>query len=147
MDGSFGGGILIVEDEPLIGSYISHVLQAFSFSVAGCASSGSEALALAAEHRPRLAVVDIQISGAIDGIEVARALRDLYGIPSLFLSGLKDAETMQRARAVAVAEILRKPFLPSELLDAIQRVLAPRPPPEIKTLGTELLTKAQPAAN
>ena len=118
-----GGGILIVEDEPLISSYISHVLKEFAFPIAGCTSIGSEALALAEEHNPRLAVVDIQIVGAVDGIEVARGLRDRFGIKSIFLSGVEDAETIRRARAVSTVDILHKPFLPSELLAAIERAI------------------------
>jgi DNA-binding response OmpR family regulator len=116
--------ILIVEDEPLISSYIAHVLREFAFSVSGCSSSGSEAIALADRDRPRLAVVDIQLTGSMDGIEVARTLRDRFGVPTIFLSGVKDAETLERARAVWPLEILRKPFLPSELLDAIHRALS-----------------------
>lgn len=129
MGASSGAEILIVEDEPLISSYISHVLKAFSFQVTGCASSGSEAIAVSDEHKPSLAVVDIQISGPMDGIEVARTLRDRFGVPSIFLSGMKDSETIRRARAVSPAEILRKPFLPSELLDAIERMLPTRQSP------------------
>jgi CheY-like chemotaxis protein len=119
-----GNKILIVEDEPLIGSYIAHVLKEFSFSITGCSSSGTEAIALAEQHKPRLAVVDIQISGNMDGIEVAKALRDRFGIPTIFLSGIKDSETIERARALGSPEILRKPFLPSELLDAVERALS-----------------------
>lgn len=120
--------VLIVEDEPLIGSYIEHVLREFSFSITGCSSSGAEALALAEQHKPRLAVVDIQISGNMDGIEVAKALRDRFGIPTIFLSGVKDSQTIERARALGSLEILRKPFLPSELLDAVERALWAGPP-------------------
>jgi two-component system, sensor histidine kinase and response regulator len=121
--------ILIVEDEPLISSYIAHVLKEFSFSITGCSSSGSEAIALAEQHRPRLAVVDIHISGNMDGIEVARALRDRFGIPTIFLSGVTDSETIERARALGSPGILRKPFLPSELLDAVERALPSGPLP------------------
>jgi DNA-binding response OmpR family regulator len=116
--------ILVVEDEPLISSYIAHVLREFAFPVSGCSSSGSEAIALADQRKPRLAVVDIQITGAMDGIEVAKTLRDRFGVPTIFLSGVKDGETIERARAVCSSEILRKPFLPSELLDAIENALS-----------------------
>jgi len=121
--------IIIVEDEPLISSYIAHVLNEFAFTVAGCSSSGREAVALADTHRPRLAVVDIQISGAMDGIEVAKTLRDRFGVRVIFLSGVADRETIRRAREACPAEILRKPFLPSELLDAIEKALASDDPP------------------
>jgi DNA-binding response OmpR family regulator len=134
MSVTVGDGILIVEDEPLISSYISHVLKEFSFPIAGCTSMGSEALALAEEHNPRLAVVDIQIVGAVDGIEVARRLRDRFGVQSIFLSGVEDAETLRRARAVSTVDILQKPFRPSELLAAIERAM---PAPAMTPAGDQ----------
>src|SRR5690349_22429742 len=84
--------ILIVEDEALVASYIEEVLAESGFRVAGVAASGPEALSLAEETQPRLALVDIRLTGPIDGIELACVLRQKFGIPSIFLSGLADDE-------------------------------------------------------
>ena len=80
--------ILIVEDEALVASYIEEVLAESGFRVAGVAASGPEALSLAEETQPRLALVDIRLTGPIDGIELACVLRQKFGIPAIFLSGL-----------------------------------------------------------
>jgi two-component system, response regulator PdtaR len=115
--------ILIVEDEALVASYIEEVLGESGFRVAGIAASGPEALSLAAEARPTLALVDIRLTGPIDGIELACALRERFGLPAIFLSGLIDAETTKRAEQAQPLGFLSKPFLPSQVFNAIERAL------------------------
>jgi CheY-like chemotaxis protein len=113
--------ILIVEDESLIASYIEEVLGESGLRIAGVAASGPEALSLAAENPPSLALVDIRLTGPIDGIELACLLRQKFGVPSIFLSGLIDAATTERARAAQPLGFLPKPFRPSQVFNAIQR--------------------------
>jgi CheY-like chemotaxis protein len=116
--------ILIVEDEALVASYIEEVLSESGFRIAGIAASGTEALSLAAEAGPALALVDIRLSGPIDGIEVACQLRQKFDMPAIFLSGLVDDETMRRAAAAQPLGFLKKPFLPSQVFNAIERALS-----------------------
>jgi CheY-like chemotaxis protein len=118
--------ILIVEDEALIATYIREVLEESGFMVAGVASSGIEALTLAAQDRPDLALVDIKLTGPMDGIEVAQLLRARFGVPSIFLTGLADPATFERAREAAPLGFLEKPFRPSQVFNALQRALAHR---------------------
>jgi two-component system, response regulator PdtaR len=115
--------ILVVEDEALIASYIEEVLGEAGFHVAGIAASGQEALSLAAETEPALALVDIRLTGPIDGIELACLLRDKFAVPSIFLTGVVNAETTERARAARPLGFLRKPFLPSQVFRAIEAAL------------------------
>ena len=125
-DTSKPANILIVEDEALVASCIEEVLGELGFRVAGIAASGQEALALAAQGRPVLALVDIRLTGPIDGIELACRLRDELGVPSIFLSGLADAETTRRAEMARPLGFLPKPFRPSQVFNAIQRALNPQ---------------------
>src|SRR5579863_3672313 len=83
--------ILIVEDEALIATYIREVLEESGFVVAGVASTGAEAIALAASAAPHLALVDIKLAGPMDGIEVARLIRNRFNVMSIFLSSTGDA--------------------------------------------------------
>ena len=116
--------ILIVEDEALVASYIEEVLAESGFRVAGIAASGPVALSLAEETRPRLALVDIRLTGPIDGIELACLLRQKFGVPAIFLSGLADEETTHRAQLAEPLGFLRKPFRPSQVFNAIERALS-----------------------
>jgi CheY-like chemotaxis protein len=116
--------ILIVEDEALVASYIEEVLAESGFRVAGIAASGPEALSLAEETKPRLALVDIRLTGPIDGIELACQLRRKFALPAIFLSGLADEETTHRAQLAEPLGFLRKPFRPSQVFNAIERALS-----------------------
>ena len=120
--------ILVVEDEALIASYIEDVLAETGYRIAGVAASGSEALALAAEQQPSLALVDIRLTGPTDGIELACQLRSQFALPVIFLSGLVDDETSRRAAAAQPLGFLNKPFRPSQVFNAIERALD-RPDP------------------
>ena len=115
--------ILVVEDDALVSSYIAEVLVTLEFAVIGCASSGPEAIGLAERHLPDLALVDIRLSGPMDGIEVAQLLRERFDVPSIFLSGIRDDQTIERARAAGPLGFLQKPFLPSQVFDVIDRAL------------------------
>jgi CheY-like chemotaxis protein len=115
--------ILIVEDEALVASYIEEVLGESGFRVAGIAASAPEALSLAAESRPSLALIDIRLNGPLDGIELACLLRQKFSLPAIFLSGLIDADTTERARAAQPLGFLPKPFLPSQVFNAIEHAL------------------------
>ena len=115
--------ILIVEDEALVASYIREVLEESGFTIAGIASSGPEAMSLATASPPDLALVDIKLAGPMDGIEVAELMRARFNTYSIFLSGVADPQTMERARNVDHMGFLEKPFRPSQVFNALQRAL------------------------
>lgn len=115
--------ILIVEDEALVATLIGDMLEELGFAVTGIAASGREALALVAEQKPRLALIDIRLAGSIDGIELARQLRQEHGIPAIFLSGDIGPEIARRAQAAQPLGMMQKPFRPSEIFNAIERAM------------------------
>ena len=116
--------ILIIEDDQLVASYIEDVLTEAGFTVAGIVASGNEALVLAAQHPLQLALVDIQLPGPMDGIELARLMRLEFNVPTIFLSGLIDPNTIRRAETAQPLGFLHKPFVPSRLFNAIELALA-----------------------
>jgi CheY-like chemotaxis protein len=107
--------------------YICEVLETLDFIVSGCASSGPEAIALVEQDRPRLAVIDIKLSGPTNGIAVAQILRDQFDVPTIFLSGYWSDDLIEQARAASPLALLAKPFHPSQLCDAVQRALVSDP--------------------
>ena len=115
--------ILIVEDEALVASSVQEVLEELGFAVAGIASSAPEALALASDGRPDLALVDIRLAGPVDGVELARELRRRFNLRSIFLSAANDSNTLTRARQVEPLGFLTKPFRPSQVFNALQLAL------------------------
>ena len=95
------------------------------FRVVGIAGSGPEALVLAAETRPALALVDIRLNGPLDGTELACLLRRQAGDTGDFhCSGSVDREILQRANAARPLGFVAKPFAPSQVFNAIERALS-----------------------
>jgi len=76
--------ILIVEDEWLMAQGLKGNLENLGHEVTGMAASGEEALRFAAEHRPDLVLMDINLKGDMDGIDTAEHLKSLE-VPTIFL--------------------------------------------------------------
>jgi len=118
-------GILIVEDEAVVALASAEIVSMMGYTVVGPAESCGEALSLAAEAPPALALVDIRIHGDADGIETARLLRERFGCPIIFVTGQNDPSTRARAEAFGHAYYLRKPYTPDQLAEAIGAALDP----------------------
>jgi DNA-binding NarL/FixJ family response regulator len=116
--------LLIVEDEVLLASSLEELLSDSGFEVVGIAGSAATALSLAGERHPALALIDICLVGPVDGIELACQLREQYRMPAIFLSGLADPETKERALQAQPLGFLRKPYRASQVFNTVQRALA-----------------------
>ncbi len=115
--------VLIVEDESIVALDLERRLTSLGFPVVGQARTGAEAEALAREHRPDVALMDIQIKGPQDGIETARRIREELRIPSIFLTAYSDEASLDRAKRSQAYGYLLKPFQERELLIAIELAL------------------------
>ncbi len=115
--------ILVVEDDPFISLDVTGALQEFGYEVVAAVPSSSEAIALAASSSPDLILMDINIQGDLDGIQVAEEIHKHRPTPIVFLTALSDEETLQRARVVGPYGYLIKPFDPAELRSTIEIAL------------------------
>lgn len=111
--------VLIVEDDAILALDLEEMLEEWSYGVCGIATSAATALELAARHRPFLALVDVGLSGAADGIELALRLRRDFAIPSVFITGSLSSDIEERASPARPAGFLCKPYMPSELEDIL----------------------------
>jgi CheY-like chemotaxis protein len=66
--------------------------------------------------------MDIELSGAEDGVYAARQIRNQFGIPSLFMTGCTDPDTYKRAVLAEPLAYLAKPVSLARLGDALSRV-------------------------
>jgi response regulator NasT len=80
-------------------------------------------VALVAEHRPDLAILDIKMPG-MDGIEAARHITGQHRVPVLVLTAFSQRNLIEEARDAGVAAYLVKPFRQGELIPAIEVALA-----------------------
>ena len=99
------------------------MLERAGFEVVAEARDGREAVALAAEHRPDLAVMDVKMP-ELDGIEAARQMLEQRPIPIVMLTAFSEAALVGRAVDAGVFGYLVKPFRESDLLPAIEAARA-----------------------
>ena len=91
--------ILLVEDELVVQSYLKQNLSQF-FEIVDIAVSGEEAITKTKEFLPDIILMDINLEGEMDGIEAAQNISENHDIPILFLTSLKDDETLERAKLI-----------------------------------------------
>ena len=111
--------ILIVEDTALIAGRMQSMLEEMGYQVPLIVSSGEEALKHVARLRPDLILMDIRLSGEMDGVETAEHIRIRYEIPVIFLTGSADDRTLERASLAEPLGYLVKPFVKQDLISAI----------------------------
>jgi DNA-binding NarL/FixJ family response regulator len=128
-DSASGGGaanpprILIVEDDFLVATELEYQLTQAGFDVVGVATSAEDAVALAEEHEPSLAVMDVRLAGNRDGVDAAIQLFRTLGIRSIFATAHADNETMARAKTASPLGWLQKPYSSASLIKAIKAAL------------------------
>jgi len=115
---------LIVEDEIVIAMDLEAQMRKLGFDVCGVTSNAREALSLAMEDPPDLAIMDIYLNGTRDGIEVARQIRSLFATPVIFITAYGDDDgLMERIRQyLPEAIVLPKPLYGNRLADTINRI-------------------------
>jgi signal transduction histidine kinase len=116
--------VLIVEDEMIVALDLERRLQRLGYEVCGPAATGAAAIAAAAAQPPDLVLMDICLSGAMDGIAAAQRIREAHDLPVIFLTANADEPTLERARATHAASYLLKPYRERELQISIELGLA-----------------------
>lgn len=111
--------ILVVEDEVIIAADLMQMLTANGYDVAGPAVDYDSAKVFLAHTQPDLVLLDINLLGEKDGIELAAHIQKTHHLPFIFTSALHDPLTIERARVTQPATYLVKPFREDQLLAAI----------------------------
>ncbi|MDV2989379.1 MAG: response regulator [Dehalogenimonas sp.] len=115
--------ILVVEDEGITAQDIQMSLEDMGYEVIGPAANGDDALALAEEHQPVLALMDIVLKGPHSGIATAIELKNRFTIPVVYLTAYADAATLQQAKKAEPLGYLTKPFNENDLRAAVEIAL------------------------
>ena len=121
-DGSANKPILLVaEDEFLVALDLQTTLEENGYRVCGLAATAKDAVDMAAEHRPNLALVDVNLARGSNGLEAVAKLKEDFGIPAIVVTGHGTAHDAKEAGALGC---LSKPFDYDRLLPLIDSVLA-----------------------
>ena len=115
--------IVVVEDEIIIADHLCETLENLGYEVFEPAISFTEGKELIDTERPDIAILDINLSGRKDGIDLAKYIRENHDIPFIFLTSFADKATLERAKQVNPPAYLIKPFNKEELYTSIEIAL------------------------
>ena len=115
--------VLIVEDEYIISSDLQLRLTKLGFDVVSIVTSGEEAIRIVAEVLPDIILMDIVLTGDINGIEAAKTIYKEHNIPIIFISAYADNDTLKEALATNPFGYIIKPIEDKELLVNIEIAL------------------------
>ena len=110
--------VLVAEDATIVRLDLTRLLEQQGYEVIQ-ARDGEEAVALAEEHKPDLAILDVKMPN-LDGIEAARRILRAQLLPIVMLTAYADEDSVTRAVDAGVFAYLTKPFREQDLLPAIK---------------------------
>lgn len=107
--------ILMVEDDMIIAADISMQLTKLGYEVVGINTRGEDAIHSIENNRPDIILMDIILSGKINGIEAAQIILEKFQVPVIFLTSNSDDATFQQAISAKPYAFISKPFHKSDL--------------------------------
>ena len=116
------GTILVVDDNRLVLATLTDGLSQAGYHVID-ADNGDDAILLAREHKPDLALLDIRMEGK-SGFDVAQYLRTQCRMPFMFLSAFSDEETVAQVEALGAVAYLVKPLDIRQIVPAVEAAFA-----------------------
>jgi response regulator NasT len=116
------GKILVVDDDRLVLATVTHGLAQAGYEVID-ADNGDDAILLAREHRPDLALLDIRMEGK-SGFDVAAYLREYLQTPFMFLSAFSDERTVEQVKALGAVAYLVKPLDVGQIVPTVEAAFA-----------------------
>jgi len=118
-----GRRVLIAEDEALIRLDLKEMLEEEGYQVVGEAGDGAQAVALAAELRPDLVILDVQMP-VMDGLSAAEEIAAARIAPVVILTAFSQRDLVERARSAGSMAYLVKPFQKHDLVPAIEMAIS-----------------------
>jgi DNA-binding LytR/AlgR family response regulator len=104
------GKILIVEDEVLIASAIKRNLIQNGYECAGIAIDADQTLDILKTTEIDLLLIDVNISGDLNGIELAKLINRDYNLPFMFITSYRDESTISEILKTNPEAYLSKPI-------------------------------------
>jgi DNA-binding NarL/FixJ family response regulator len=115
--------ILIVEDEPIIAEDIASMLRNADYEVGGIAYTQEDVYNELLKLKTDLVLLDINLDGAQEGLDIAKTLKEKYNIPFIFLTSYSDKVTVNNAKLTEPCGYIVKPFSEASLFTTIEIAL------------------------
>lgn len=114
--------IQIVEDEVIVAQCLKMELESIGYEVCSLVASGESAIIEAKEKNPQVILMDINLSGQKDGIEVAKEITEFMKIPIIFMTGYSERNLYDRAQKQNPAAYLEKPVEIYDLQSVLESI-------------------------
>ncbi|MDK3160498.1 response regulator transcription factor [Kamptonema cortianum] len=125
-----GKKILIIEDEAKIMRTVRLYLEQAGYEVVW-ASDGTQGLATFRHEKPALMILDLNLPGELDGLDVCRAIRRDSNIPIIMLTARTEETDRLIGLELGADDYITKPFSPREVVARVRAVLRRTEQPEI----------------
>jgi PAS domain S-box-containing protein len=115
--------ILVATGEELVAGNLKRILTGFGYDVCGCASTGEQTVRQAHQYRPALVLLNVLLTGKMDGIDAADHIQFHLGIPVVYLAAHVDDRVRERAMMTRPHGFLVEPFSDDNMRYAIDSAL------------------------
>jgi PAS domain S-box-containing protein len=115
--------VMIVEDEMIVAKDLQRILKKLGYDTTDPFSAGRKALEQLEFLRPDFILLDINLKGDMDGIQLAQHVLQDYGIPFIFITAFSDKNTLNRAKTVEPYGYIIKPFSEDDIRTSIELAL------------------------
>ncbi len=116
--------ILCVENDHITSYLLQKQIERMGYTLVANVETGEEAIAKTKALKPDLVLMDITLSGTIDGIEAAKRIKKELNVPVIFVTGRGDIQTRRRAEELNAVEYLVKPVEMNYLQKIIEKTLS-----------------------
>ena len=112
--------IFIVEDEVITQRYLREILEQYDVHVSGCFDSAEDVIEALKTIDCDMILMDININGPTDGIQLAKTILQAYRLPIVFISAYSDDETLEEVLELSPYGFITKPFSSKEVHVTLQ---------------------------
>ena len=112
--------ILIIEDEALYADQLQMVVESLNHTVCGLINNAEEALRLLETTNPDMALVDINLAGEMNGLELGKWIKRFKEIPIIYVTSFQATEYFNQAKALSAFAFLEKPIDKERLARTIE---------------------------
>ena len=113
---------LIAEDDFIVALEIKKNLEELGYEVVSMVSTALEAITRAVFDKPNIMLMDVLLSGSLDGIEAAKIISYKNNMPVIFLTDDSSRDLIEKKKPEVLFKVVHKPVTRASLADAINNV-------------------------
>ncbi len=111
--------VVIVEDEALIADHIAGILESAEYEVLEIFDESEPLFSFLEQKQPDILLLDINLNGDLDGVDIAHEINHKYQIPIIFLTSNTDKRIVERVKRTMPVSFIAKPYTAEGLLSNI----------------------------